>query len=110
MSASDNDQPDTSQSAGASGQSGKSADSLILSEPKSLRFSVDASMNDISDRVDRLSETVYGSSATQKRKPAESGYRSWANILQVAFCISTRFGLSDKDDNENPGPGFIELA
>ena len=72
---------DPGQSAGGipGGSQSTAFDNLIIQELRSLKSLVNDSLDHISARVDRLSETVYGSSATQRSTPAESGSRSWAD-------------------------------
>ena len=59
-------------------------------------------MDQISARVDRLSETVYGSSAPQRSTPAESGSRSWADRTRSP---TPRRPLRSDDEEEDTGNG-----
>ena len=72
---------DPSQSAGgiSGGSQSTASNNLIIQKLRSLKSSVNNSLDQISAWVDRLSETVYGSSATQRSMPAESSSCSWAN-------------------------------
>ena len=78
MSEDDRSNADPDQSAGGipRGSQSTASNNLIIQE---LKSSVSDSLDQISARVDRLSETVYGSSATQRSTPAEPGSRSWAD-------------------------------
>ena len=92
-------------SSGAShdaGGSGSSQDNLVLSELRSLKLTFTSSLEAISFRVDKLSETVYGS--------LESGSHSWDEICKSP-CTRPQpmWGASD-DEGEEPCPGrIIEL-
>jgi len=100
------DSSGASHEAGGSGSS-NSQDNLVLSELRSLKSTFTSSLEAISFRVDKLSETVYGGSSAHAQTPAESGSHSWDEI-----CKSPRtrpqpmWGASD-DEEEEPCPGRV---
>ena len=101
-------QDSASQSAGPSG-AGQSSDQLIIGELRRMESSLSSTIKAVSDRVDRLSETVYGPPA--KKRPAESGQGHWADRQDQA--PDTAIHWSDEEgegDGESSALGTIKLS
>ena len=102
---------DPGQSAGGipGGSQSTAFDNLIIQELRSLKSLVNDSLDHISARVDRLSETVYGSSATQRSMPAESGSRSWADRMRSPPLRRPTWSDDEGEDTGNGGD-LVDLS
>ena len=83
--------------------------SVIIEELRNLRSTFSGALEEISTRVDKLSETVYGgSSATQT--PAKSGTHSWADVCKPQEDrLPPRWGGESDEEEEEGGAGVTEL-
>ena len=90
---------------------GTSVDSsMIIEKLRNLRSTFSGVLEDISTRVDKLSETVYGgSSATQT--PAKSGTYSWVDVCRPPDDrFPPRWGGESDEEEEEAGAGVTELS
>lgn len=83
---------------------------IVIEELRNLRSTFSGALEDISTRVDKLAETVYGgSSATQT--PARSGTHSWADVCKPPEDrLPPRWGGESDDEEEEAGAGVTELS
>ena len=91
----------TSQRAGSS-TSGQSAD-LVLSELRSLKTDLNKSIKDISTKVDKLSETVYGPSVL--KRSAETVSENWADDTSTVLDRPPPQWSDEEVDDERVGGG-----
>ena len=98
---------ETSQSAGrrAGGQSADNT-ALVLAELRGLKSTFSASLENLTTRVDKLSETVYGPSAFKTQ--TEFGARSWAGVSWPPPHINQPgWEVSDDEEEDQPGSGIV---
>ena len=105
---SNSQQDSTSQSAGQL-VGGQSSDHNLIAELRRMESSLSSSIRSVSDRVDRLSETVYG--PTSRKRPAESGQVHWADRRDRApETVITWSDEECEEDGEGSATGTIELS
>ena len=103
------DSSSASHEAGGSG-SLNLQDNLVLSELRSLKSTFTSSLEAISFRIAKLSETVYGGFSAHVQTPAKSGSQSWDEICKSP-CTHPQpmWGASDNEEEEPCSGHVVEL-